>query len=117
MSRYFWSLLAFIGIAIWLVGSYTFPAPEEVVGVGWATLAPGWLLQGAALLCLFLFVGVQGWLLWSTFALRSLLAAPPTTSRFHLRLRTELFWTLLPLIATLGLAWLGYQTWVSVPTV
>ncbi len=35
---------------------------------------------------------------------------------FRLNFALELFWTLLPLVMTAGLAWAAYRTWLSLPS-
>lgn len=121
MRRYFWSTLALVSLAVWLIGSYTLPKQGLPIDWGWSAPQVGSLLQLAALVGFSLFVGLQLRLLWATFRMRAAFRPPPTSSPsaapFHLKFGAELFWTILPLLMTLGLAWLSYQTWLSVPNV
>jgi heme/copper-type cytochrome/quinol oxidase subunit 2 len=123
VSRYIWSIVALAGVLFWLFFSYMpFPLPATA---GLSSL-PGWssqLLQPLAILSLLLFVGIQLWLLFATVRLRS--AFDPQRSgaeggqrgqTFQLNFVIELFWTILPLLMTLGMAYISYQTWLSLST-
>jgi hypothetical protein len=121
VNRYFWSILSLAGLAVWLIGSYALPPQGLRIDWGWFAPQVGGWLQLAALVCFCLFVALQLWLLRATFGMRAVFTPPPisrpSASPLQLKFGAELFWTILPLLMTLGLAWLSYQTWISVPTV
>lgn len=99
----------------WLVLSYSKWLPAT-----WRVSAPlagvGPWFQGATVAILLCSVAIQLWLLASTWRIvqRQRQDDTQTTGIFSLSLFGELFWTVLPLLLTIGLALAGYRIWVSI---
>lgn len=113
MNRYigYGSLAFVIG---WLVLSYSNWLPATLrVGAPSATVAP-WF-QGATVAILLCFIAIQLWLLASTWRIvrRQRQDDTQITGYVSLSLFGELFWTVLPLLLTIGLALAGYRLWAT----
>ena len=99
----------------WLVLSYSNWLPATLrIGAPVSQLGP-WFQQAtvAILLC---FIAIQLWLCVSTWRFVQRWRhedAQTTTGHFSLSLFGELFWTVLPLLLTIGLALAGYRLWVN----
>ncbi|MCL4860159.1 MAG: hypothetical protein KJZ93_12160 [Caldilineaceae bacterium] len=110
MNRYLLTIVSLLAVLFWLAFSYApgMPSlPALTFQAGWS----GALLQALALAGLILFVLIQLFILWSTSRLSPIRQAE---SGPRVRLVAEFFWTALPLVMTIGLALLSYQTWLSV---
>lgn len=114
MKRLFWTLVSLLVMAVWLFFSYA-PAwrltlPQVTIQGSWS----GVLLQTLAVACFILLVIVQLMLLWSTKRIFQRSAALPSSEagdKFKLNPMLELFWTAVPLLLVVGLAFASYQTW------
>jgi heme/copper-type cytochrome/quinol oxidase subunit 2 len=110
--RYLLTLLSLFAVAVWLVLSYAPPGwvslPMLALPAAWRQAAQGWLVVG-----LVGFLLVQSMILWATFRVRPATVGEPLAGGHRLRFAAELFWTALPLLMTVGLALLSYQTWRS----
>lgn len=120
VSRYIWSIIALVGVSVWLFFSYVPSALPVATRFSALSSLPGSVLQILGTLSLLIFVGVQLWLLYATFRLRTVFAQYPNWAdgaqrgpRFQLLFAVEFFWTALPLLITLGMAYISYQSWVS----
>lgn len=111
-------------ILAWLYFSYTPGVAAQLPVV--TVLAHGWgsSLQTLTTLGLGLFLLIQVLLIHSlvrVFQRRehvetSNLVVSEAERSFRLNFTLELFWTLLPLVMTAGLAWAAYRTWLSLPS-
>lgn len=114
MNRYlgYGSLLLLIG---WLVLSYGAWLPDRLYITAPLTQVGDWFQQ-ATIIILLLFISIQLWLLRSTFRMvyRQQINAQSVPTPFSLNLFGELFWTVLPLLLTVGLAVAGYKLWTSI---
>jgi len=124
VNRLILTIVTLLPILAWLYLSYT---PDiaallpvvTVLGRGW-----GSSLQTLTLVGLGLFLLVQGLLVHSLVRIfqrqqqltASNLVANEADRSFKLNFALELFWTLLPLVMTAGLAWAAYRTWLSLPS-
>ncbi|HMN31497.1 MAG TPA: hypothetical protein PKE45_25330 [Caldilineaceae bacterium] len=111
MNRYLLTLLSLFAVAVWLVLSYApgwLPLPTIAYPMGAASLRAVLLV-----LALALFLLVQSIILWSTSRIKlEPIGEPPTGGR-RMHVASELFWTILPLLMTLGLACISYPAWRS----
>jgi heme/copper-type cytochrome/quinol oxidase subunit 2 len=116
LGRYLLSILSLLAVVGWLILSYLpktpFALPVLALPAGWSAS-----LQASAVIGLLLFVLIQLVLVRSTMIFRSQnvpeqsLQDTAQVERIALNRTAELFWTVLPLIMTLGLAWASYQSW------
>lgn len=101
-------LLGWLGVSYgaWLPDSARLEAPVAYYGE--------WF-QRALLVVLFAFAAIQLWLVRATVRMlrRSPTESRPLPTTFALRLGSEIFWTALPLLMTIGLAVVGYELWAS----
>lgn len=112
------SILAYSTLAIvilWLVLSYL---PRQIVSLPNLALhgsAAGSAYQWALIVSLLVFLAIQLWLVWATvgFFRSQSQARGASPLAFGLKLSSELFWTAIPLVMTIGLAIASYQTWLS----
>ncbi len=123
MGRHIWSIVALVGVLFWLFFSYVPSALPATARFSASLRLPGGVLRSLAVLSLLLFVGIQLWLLNITVHLRSAFAqhrkgvdGAQRGPRVQLYFSIELFWTSLPLLITLGMAYISYQTWLSLST-
>lgn len=98
----------------WLVLSYTDWVPAQLRFAASFVQYGDWFQQ-VTIIILLLFVGIQLWLLGSTVRVvqRHQVNAPSLPGHFALRVFGEFFWTALPLLLTIALAFVGYQVWAS----
>jgi len=114
MKRLFWTLVSLLVMAVWLFFSY---APAWRLTLPQVTIQGSWsaaLLQTLAILCFVLLVIVQLVLLWSTkriFHRQAALSPTEAGEKLKLNPMLELFWTAVPLLLVVGLAFASYQTW------
>jgi heme/copper-type cytochrome/quinol oxidase subunit 2 len=116
LGRYLLSILSLLAVVGWLSLSYlprtTFALPVLALPAGWSAA-----LQTSALIGLLLFVLIQLVLVRSTITFGNQnmsnqnLPDVAQEERIPLNRTAEFFWTVLPLIMTLGLAWASYQSW------
>jgi heme/copper-type cytochrome/quinol oxidase subunit 2 len=116
LGRYLLSILSLLAVVGWLSLSYlprtTFALPSLALPAGWSAA-----LQTSALIGLLLFVLIQLVLVRSTITFGNQnmsnqnLPDVAQEERIPLNRTAEFFWTVLPLIMTLGLAWASYQSW------
>lgn len=111
MQRHLWSSLSLIAVGFWLLFSYLPPTVLSLPQLQANNFASARLLQVLAIFCLLLFLVVQLLILWSTFRMRKATEASTGENSLQLGSVGELFWTALPLLLTLGLAALSYQSW------
>jgi heme/copper-type cytochrome/quinol oxidase subunit 2 len=99
----------------WLVLSYSNWLPATLrIGAPLSVVGP-WF-QGVTAAILLCFIAIQLWLLVSTWQIvrRQRQDDTQTTGAFSLSLFGELFWTVLPLLLTIGLVLAGYQLWATI---
>jgi TRAP-type C4-dicarboxylate transport system permease small subunit len=124
LGRYFLSILSLLAVVGWLGLSYlprtTFPLPVLALPLGWSAG-----LQIAAGIGFVLFVLIQLVIVRLTFNLRNQklysqdlpnqdLQNAAKGESIALNVAAELFWTMLPLVMTLGLALASYQSWAHI---
>jgi heme/copper-type cytochrome/quinol oxidase subunit 2 len=112
VNRYLLTLLSLSAVVIWLVLSYARPTWAPLATIAYPAL---WAALGLvlSLLALALFLVVQSIILWSTSRIKPEPIGEPPAGGRRMRVTTELFWTILPLLMTLGLACISYPTWRS----
>ena len=104
-------LLAWIIVLVsilWIVVSYlpTVQAAMPMVAPMSGAL-PAWL----GITSLAIFLGIQLWLIKTTGTAIQSYRSNPEAAPFRLRLGRELFWTALPVLMTLVLAWASLVLW------
>ncbi|CAN5819669.1 hypothetical protein BH10CHL1_BH10CHL1_37520 [soil metagenome] len=126
------SILTLLSVILWLFFSYI---PANLIALPTISLVgkgSGALFQVLALICFILFVLLQLTVVHSTIRMLRRPNTPGTdyggrandgmindgtvnnaTGNFKLNLWSEIFWTILPLVTTLGLAFASYQAWIS----
>lgn len=114
VNRYigYGSLLLLIG---WLVLSYGAWLPDRINIAVPLALVSGWFQQ-ATVVILLLFVSIQLWLLRSTFRMlhrRQQTGGQSMSTSFTLGMWSEIFWTAMPILFTVGLAVAGYKLWAN----
>lgn len=104
MLRRLFTILVLIAVAGWLILSYlpagTVTLPQLSFSASWAPS-----LFAMALFTLAIFAGIQIWLVWATARLFRAPAGSYAAEAVHtlgLRQGREVFWTALPLAATLA---------------
>jgi heme/copper-type cytochrome/quinol oxidase subunit 2 len=100
-------------VVLWLVFSYV---PRHLVSLPNLSLQGpmfGLFAQWALVASLVVFLAIQAWLIWVTvtFFRNPGKAGQIAPRAFGLKLSSELFWTAIPLVMTIGLALISYQTW------
>jgi heme/copper-type cytochrome/quinol oxidase subunit 2 len=103
------ALLLLAAMVLWIVLSYL---PTRRLPVLAFSGASG-VLAALAVAALLAFIAIQLWLIRSTMSSVSRSQHGPAQPPFRLKLGVELFWTALPLVITLALAWAGYARWVQ----
>jgi hypothetical protein len=105
MLRRLFTILVLIAVVGWLILSYlpagTVTLPQLSFSAPWT--APGFFVLALSILAVF--AGIQIWLVWATVRLFREPAGSLTAEAVHtlgLRQGREVFWTALPLAATLG---------------
>jgi heme/copper-type cytochrome/quinol oxidase subunit 2 len=124
LNRLILTFVTLFPILVWLYLSYT-PGIASLLPVV-TVLERGWggTLQTFTGIGLGLFLLVQLLLVHSLVRIfqrqqqveTSNLLASEADRNFKLNFMLELFWTLLPLAMTVGLAWAAYRTWLSLPS-
>jgi len=121
------SILTLLSVIFWLFFSYV---PASLIALPSLNLfgkGSGVLLQTLVLICFIFFVLLQVTVVHSTIRMLRRFNAPGASydgvgsdgtvnnaiGNFKLNLWAEIFWTILPLLTTLGLAFASYQVWVS----
>ncbi len=116
------SIVTLLSVIFWLFFSYVPPGLIALPAITLLGKGSGATLQRLALVCLTLFVLIQLIIVRSTI---QMLRRPGDASasrdgainheagNFKLSLWSEVFWTILPLLTTLGLAFASYRIWVS----
>lgn len=126
------SILTLLSVILWLFFSYV---PASLIALPTISLVgkgSGVLFQALAFICFVLFVLLQLTVVHSTIRMlrRSNASginyggiandgmindgtANNATGNFKLNLWSEIFWTILPLLTTIGLAFASYQVWIS----
>ncbi len=116
------SIVTLLSVILWLFFSYV---PTSLISLPAMTMfgkGSGVRFQIAALACLALFVLIQLMVVGSTVRMLrrpqhgadgSDGAANHELGNFKLNFWSEVFWTVLPLLMTLGLAFASYQVWAS----
>ena len=66
-----------------------------------------------AIFALVAFVAIQLWLVYTTGRTVRAYQAKDLRAGFRLNLGLEIFWTVLPIAMTLGLAWASYPLWIN----
>jgi len=105
MKRYGLLVLSLAMVCFWLIGSYLpLLTPMNISSLPISSSFLGWM----ASLCFVVFLVVQVWILFST---GSALGTQASMTRHRLHLSVELFWTFLPILITLLLAWGSWLSW------
>jgi heme/copper-type cytochrome/quinol oxidase subunit 2 len=78
-----------------------------------AIAGSGKWLAALSLIALVIFVAIQLWLVFTTVATLRTSQAKESGSPFRLRLGAELFWTALPIVMTIALAWASFALWLN----
>ncbi len=106
------SLALTLGVILWIVLTYV---PDSLLPLPIIRFSgSGGLLAGLTVACLVAFVAIQTYLVRSTVRGVDPDHQPPNTrSPFRLNRNAELFWTVLPLVMTLVLAWASYGLWIN----
>jgi heme/copper-type cytochrome/quinol oxidase subunit 2 len=108
LQRLFTLAIVIITI-LWLVVSYL-PGVQAIlptIAFRGDTTWLAWL----ALFAFFIFLAIQIWLVYTTVAAVRDFQAKGNGSPFRLRPSVELFWAVLPVAMTVGLAWASYALW------
>ena len=102
-------------VVLWLVLSYIPRHALSLPNLAVQGAAAGIVFQWILVVSLLIFVAIQVWLLRATvdFFRPNKRSGPSTPQTFGLTLSSELFWTAIPLIMTIGLALASYRTWLS----
>jgi heme/copper-type cytochrome/quinol oxidase subunit 2 len=124
LNRLILTFVTVFPILVWLYLSYT-PEIASLLPVV-SVLERGWgdRLQAFTVVGLGLFLLVQVLLVHSLVRIfqrqqqveTNKLVEREAHRNFRLNFALELFWTLLPLVMTAGLAWAAYRTWLSLPS-
>ena len=124
LNRLILTFVTVFPILVWLYLSYT-PDIASLLPVV-TVLERGWggMLQTFTGVGLGLFLLVQVLLVHSLVRIfqrqqqveTNNLVEREAQHNFRLNFMLELFWTLLPLVMTAGLAWAAYRTWLSLPS-
>lgn len=104
------SLALLLGVILWIVLIYVPDSLLPLPILGYPS--SGRLLAGLAVVCLVAFLAIQVLVVRSTA--RSMQPSHHSHSNhpaFRLHRNAELFWTVLPLVMTLALAWASYPLW------
>ncbi len=93
---------------LWIIVSYL-PAVKAVLPT-FALPNSSWpaLLAAAGFV---LFIAIQLWLVKTTYTAVRAYLAQPSPAPFRLHLDREVFWTALPILMTVGLAWASLDLW------
>ena len=102
-------------VVLWLVLSYIPRHALSLPNLAVQGAAAGIVFQWILVVSLLIFVAIQVWLLRATvdFFRPGKRNGAATPQAFGLTLSSELFWTAIPLIMTIGLALASYRTWLS----
>ena len=98
-------------IVLWLLVSYL-PGIQAILPVV-AFGGNGLWMAGLAVVALIVFIGIQLWLVYTTIITVRGHQVKSPDSPFRLKLSVELFWTALPIVMTIGLAWASYALWLN----
>jgi hypothetical protein len=102
------ALLLLAAVVLWLVLSYL-PAARRLPVLAFS--GAGGVLAALTVATLLVFIAIQLWLIRSTMSSVGRSQHGSAQSPFRLKLGVELFWTALPLVITVALAWAGYARW------
>lgn len=110
LQRLFTLAILIICIA-WLVVSYL-PGVQALLPTIAFSGNRSWLaILGA--IALVVFIAIQLWLVYTTVVTVRAHQAKRDGSPFRLNTGAELFWTALPIVVTVGLAWASYALWLN----
>ena len=110
MLQRLFTLAILLVCILWLVVSYL---PGVQAHLPTIAFTGSNLLAILALIALVVFVAIQLWLLYTTMATVRAHRAKDSHSPFRLRIGMEFFWTALPILMTLALAWASYALWLN----
>jgi hypothetical protein len=98
---------------LWIVVSYL-PGVQVMLPTIAFSGGGSWLAS-LALIALVVFIAIQIWLVYTTVAtVRAFqVKGHDSPSPFRLKLGAELFWTALPIVMTVGLAWASVALWLN----
>jgi heme/copper-type cytochrome/quinol oxidase subunit 2 len=105
------ALAILIIFILWLVISYL-PGVQALLPTI-AFSGGGNLLALLGVASLIIFIAVQLWLLYTTVLTIRTHQAKEHGSPFRLKVGAEFFWTALPILMTVGLAWASYALWLG----
>lgn len=111
VNRYLLSLLSLFGVLFWLLFSYLPPSFVALPQFELHSIWSGRLLQALAVVTLVIFLLIQVRILHATLRLREVAQRSPMANGRSLRWATEVFWTALPLVMTVGLVLLSIPAW------
>ena len=106
--------LILLGVIAWIVLSYLPSSVMMLPKISFPT-AFNPLFQATLVGALALFLVFQVWLVWTT--VKNIQAGQQrtdsVTNKLNLSLAREAFWTAMPIVMTIVLALMSYQTWAS----
>jgi hypothetical protein len=103
--------LAIVVICIlWIVVSYL-PGVQAMLPT--IAFVGGSWLASLGLIALVVFIAIQMWLVYTTVATVRAFQVKGHDSPFRLKLSAEFFWTALPIVMTVGLAWASVALWLN----
>ncbi len=112
MKRYGLLVLSLGMVCFWLIGSYL-PQSKPIISL--SLPLPDSFLDGMVIFCFAAFLAIQIWILFSTKKALSSKSRPHQLNvkiaDGNLNSRVELFWTFLPIVLTLLLAWSSWMFW------
>jgi heme/copper-type cytochrome/quinol oxidase subunit 2 len=114
VNRYLLTCVTLAAVGFWLFFSYWPSTPLVLPQLTRPAWLPGVAFQGLALFALVIFVVIQVMIIRSTVRLRNTAQVNAQESGVKFSFAAELLWTALPLLMTVGLAFITYQTWLSV---
>jgi heme/copper-type cytochrome/quinol oxidase subunit 2 len=105
------ALAMFTITVLWLVVSYMPALQAELPIIAFA--GGSWWQSASGALLLVAFIALQVWLLYTTVAAVRTSQTGGNATPFRLKLGGEFFWTVLPILMTVALAWASYALWLN----
>jgi heme/copper-type cytochrome/quinol oxidase subunit 2 len=105
------ALAMFTIIVLWLMVSYMPHVQSALPTIAFAQ-AGGWQSTSGVIL-LVVFIALQVWLLYTTLTRVRTSQMHSHTKPLRLKLGVELFWSVLPILMTIALAWASYALWLN----
>ena len=111
MLQRLFTLAIVVIFILWIVVSYL-PGVQALLPTIAFSGGSSWL-AALALIALVAFIAIQLWLVYTTVATVRSFQVKGHDSPFRLKLGAELFWTALPIVMTVGLAWASIALWLN----